>query len=66
MASVHQPKYGTVINGIPTASVNPIQLQDPELATQLQHQNKGSGLQTMEMKTLPKITRQFLHVTVCH
>jgi hypothetical protein len=51
---VHQPKYGIVIHGIPTTSINPNELQDPELAKQIQHQNKDDGLQIMGMKTLKR------------
>jgi hypothetical protein len=49
---VHQSKFGILINGIPTASIKPNELQNPELAKELEFQNKGSGLQIVGMKTL--------------
>jgi Zinc knuckle len=49
---VHQPKFGIMLNGIPTASINPNELQNPEFVKELELQNKGSGLQIVGMKTL--------------
>jgi Zinc knuckle len=49
---VHQPKFGIVINGVPTTSMKSNELQNPELTKELELQNKGSGLQIVGMKTL--------------
>jgi len=50
--TAHQAKYGFLINGVPSESINPRELNNPELIKQLEYQNKETGLQITEMKTL--------------
>ena len=50
--TVRQSKFGIVIPAVPTELIDPNGLKDPELARQLEHQNKGNGLQIMEMKPM--------------
>jgi hypothetical protein len=50
--TVHQPKYGIMIPGVPKELINPNELMNPELARQLEHQNKGKGARIIEIKTL--------------
>ncbi len=49
---VHQPKYGIMIPGVPKEMINPNELKNPEIAKQLEEQNKEKGIQIIEMKTL--------------
>ena len=55
---VRQPKYGLMIPGVSTKSINPKDLQDPEfikkLIKDLENQNKGIGLKILEIKTLQR------------
>ena len=55
--TLRQPKYGIVVNGVPTELVNPNRMTDPELASELESQNKGSGIQVVGMKTLRRKPR---------
>ena len=55
--TVRQPKRGLVAHGVPTDLINPNGLQDPELAKQLESQNKGSGIQVVGMKPLRRKVR---------
>ena len=55
---IHQPKFGIMLNGIHTASINPNELQSPDLVKELELQNKGSGLQIVGMKTLRRKLRE--------
>ena len=50
--TVHQPKYGLMIPGIPTDLIDPNDLKNPEFARQLEHQNKENGIQIVGMKPL--------------
>ena len=50
--TVHQPKYGLMIPGIPTDLIDPNDLKNPEFARQLEYQNKGSGIQIVGMKPM--------------
>ena len=50
--TVHQPKYGIMIPRVPMEMINPNELKNPELARQLEHQNKEKGIQIIEMKIL--------------
>ena len=50
--TVRQSKFGIVVPAVPTELIDPNGLKDPELARQLEHQNKGNGLQIMEMKPM--------------
>jgi hypothetical protein len=51
---VRQPKFGIMIPGISTATINPYNLQDPELIQCLEQQNKGIGLEILGIKLLQR------------
>jgi hypothetical protein len=55
--NVRQSKYGILVHGVPIDSIDPNQVQDAELARQLQHQNKGSGIQVVGLKPLRRKLR---------
>ena len=50
--TVHQSKYGIMIPRVPMDMINPNELNNPELARQLEYQNKEKGIQITGMKTL--------------
>ena len=50
--TVRQPKYGTVVPGVPTDLIDPNELQNPELAKELENQSKGNEIEIAAMKTL--------------
>ena len=50
--TVHQPKYGVTMPGVSTTSLNPSELKNPEIARQLEDQNKENGGRIVGMKTL--------------
>ena len=50
--TVHRPKYGLMIPGISIDMIDPNDVKNPELARQLENQNKGSGIQITGMKLL--------------
>ena len=55
--TVRQPKYGIVIPGVPTGLISPDATGDPELIKQIEQQNKGSGLEIVEMRPLRRKLR---------
>jgi hypothetical protein len=52
--AVRQTKYGIVVPGISTKSIDPNNLDNPELAKQLEDQNERIGLKILEMKLLQR------------
>ena len=50
--TVQQPKYGITVPGVSMEMINPNELKNPEIARQLEQQNKGKGIQIIAMKTL--------------
>jgi hypothetical protein len=52
--TVRQTMYGMVIPGISIESIDPNNLEDPELVKQLEDQNKRIGLKIIKMKLLQR------------
>jgi hypothetical protein len=50
--TVHQSKYGIMIPGVPTEMINPDDLKNPEIARQLEYQNREKEIKIIGMKTL--------------
>src|SRR5438477_6807309 len=50
--TVHQPKYGVTIPGVPTDMISPNNLKNPEIARQIEDQNKEYRIKIVGMKTL--------------
>ncbi len=49
---MHQSKYGLMILDVLMNLIDSNDLKNPELARQFEYQNKGSGIQIVEMKSL--------------
>ena len=54
---VRQRKFGIIIDGISTKSINPKELQNPEIIKKLEEQNKGRELEIIGMRPLRRKLR---------
>jgi hypothetical protein len=53
-----QRKFGIIIDGVSTKTINPKELQNPETAKKLEEQNEGKELQIIEMRPLRRKLRE--------